>query len=389
MRKILFAPLFLLTLASFGQHSTLESDGLAVYPFNINSTDPNDLSYLDSIFQPYNIFALAEYHWNETTLKEEKIFLTYLTHTKGLDKIIIERPYAYGYWINEYLGTGDTVLLKTVTDRFWGFDYYREKTIRYVNYYEFYKWLYVFKRENNLSFKVVGIDLGLELKGNNGAFKLWAIQQFIGKFSLAKFFPMSYPTLGQLCEKEDTKFSELKKWFTTYKKELDASNKLIEERLKKDYADFLKINNGIENTIIYGNAKSKKYIIRERNMFKNFIGEIDSTDIVYAQFGHPHLAMIGGDRYRGFKGFGGGFMSHVVNDPKFASKILSIYFLCKGCKGPGWTTGHPGIFTQEEYDKIFNAIGETSVLIDFRNANNSYSDIHKYFQLSIFLTGDR
>ena len=135
MTKIIITILYILIFTYLrAQNNILESDGLVVYPFNINSTDPHELSYLDSIIQPYNIFGVAEYHWSETTLKEEKKFITYLAKIKGLDKIVIERPYAYGYWINEYLDTGDTVLLKTVTDKFWTFDYYRKKDIRYVNY---------------------------------------------------------------------------------------------------------------------------------------------------------------------------------------------------------------------------------------------------------------
>ncbi|MCF6297673.1 MAG: hypothetical protein L3J08_06775 [Flavobacteriaceae bacterium] len=380
MIKTLTIVISFLALNSFGQPTLLESDGLVVYPFNIDSTDPNELSYLDSIIQPYSIFALAEYHHSETTLKEEKKFIAYLAKIKGLDKIVIERSYAYGYWINEYLDTGDTLLLKIVTDKFWTFDYYHKKDVRYVNYYEFYKWLYNFKIQENLSFDVVGIDLD-QLR--HGTLSLWSIQHFIDKYALANYFPLSYSVLSELCRKQEPKYSELRKWNKTFQKELTDSSVEVKNSLKYDSTNFYKLIRGFESVLYSGKNMDSYY--RENNMLSNFIEEVDSTDIVYAQFGHPHLALIEGDRYRGIKNFGGGFMSHVVKNEKYKSKVLSIYLLCKGCKSAGYTTSHPGIFTQEEYDKIFRALDGESALIDFRNAKNGFSNIHKYFQLSIFL----
>ncbi len=383
MKKILTAIICFWALNGFGQPKLLESDGLVVYPFNINSTDPAKLSYLDSIIQPYNIFGVAEYHWSETTLKEEKKFITYIAHAKGLDKIVIERPFAYGYWINEYLATGDTLLLKTVVDKYWVNDYYLKKTIRYLNYYEFYKWLYAFKKEKGLTFKVIGIDLDQTL---NGSLELWSIKQFIERYSLSHYFVISYPELEKICLKPRPKFSELKKWHKTFKAELVESDKIVKNILKNDYVDFIKITKGIDAILNYG--KSMDAVFRENNMARNFIKEIDSTDIVYAQFGHLHLARGAGERYKVLNGFNGGFISKVENNSKFTSKVLSVYFLCKGCKVAGETTTHKGIFTQDEYDKIFDALDGKSALIDFRNAKNGFSDIHTYFQLSIFLNGE-
>jgi len=378
LRKILVTVLSLLTLTSFGQQSTLDSDGLVVYPFDIESTDPYNLAYLDSIIEPYNIFGLAEYHWNETTLKEEKKFLKYLSTRKSIDKIVIERPFTYSYWLNDYLSSGDTILLKSITDKVWRFDYWQKKDIRYVNYYEFYKWLYDFKKNNNLDFIMVGID---PTQSFDGSLELWSIKQFIDKYELSAYFPATYPLLEKLSNEEPPKSSELKKWAKKFDLEMKKSTHQIENKLKKDYQVFLKFSDGIEAVLHYRNGRNSEF--REPKMTKNFISEIKPTDIVYAQFGHPHLALTAGARYKGV-----GFMSDVVKSPNFESKVLSIYFLCKGCKGRGGLTGHRGIFTEEEYVKIYDSIEDESVLIDFRNAKNSFSDVKQYFQMSIFLSGE-
>lgn len=382
MRKILITFLSLLTLISFGQKSPLNSDGLAVYPFDIDSMDPQNLSYLDSIVEPYNIFGLAEYHWNETTLKESKKFITYLALTKGLDKIVIERPYAYGYWINKYLANGDTVLLKTVTDKFWSFDYSRDKSVRYVNYYEYYKWLFHFKNKNQLTFDIIGIDLDQKL---NGSLELWSIKQFIDKYNLSTSFPLSYPKMVQLCSEEQPKLSELKRWNKEFKEEFAVGKERINSLLAQEFVNFNKIAKGIDAIVKYNKNNS---VFRENNLVENFITEIDSTDIVYGQFGHIHILRSSGDRHKPLKGFDGGFISKVESDPKFKSKVLSVYLLCKGCKGLGGRTTHPGFFGQSDYNKIYSQIGDKSVLIDFRGAKNEFSDIPKSFQLSIFLSGE-
>ena len=89
---------------------TLSFSVFAQYPAEGYSL--NNPTFLDSTIANYNVFFTGEMHWAKENVNRQKKMIEYLSSKNSLDKIITERSYAFGHWINHFITTGDSLFLK-------------------------------------------------------------------------------------------------------------------------------------------------------------------------------------------------------------------------------------------------------------------------------------
>ncbi|MEO1054153.1 MAG: hypothetical protein AAFX87_26175 [Bacteroidota bacterium] len=231
--KALFIILSIFVISStacFAQEKT--QWGTVHYKADIRNADPEELSFLYRDLDQFNYFCASEFHRSEAAITQYKKFITYLSLKKGLDKLVMERPYAYGYLVSQYLATGDTTILKIATDTFWSFDKFGRKDEVSHDAYGLFKWLYEFMHKNDMSIKVVGVDLNQAL---HGTVELAAMQYLIEKHQVQAYFKQSYQALAKLAQSEKPSFGKLKKWVTQFDSELAEGAAAVKEKLGDEY----------------------------------------------------------------------------------------------------------------------------------------------------------
>ncbi len=403
MKKHIFLLLVYLFISFSTQgQSSVESFGIQPMPIDAPWPTPESLSFLDTELQNFNFFCASEFHRTEMALKQKKGFITYLSAKKGLDKLVIEFPYAYGYWINRYLESGDTTLLRTITDKHPTFDKSsRSKEITH-NSYRFFRWLYAFNQSDKNNIKVVGVDLN---ESEKAAIELWSIQQFLLKDSLFISFGESYDMLEGMVSSEKVKFSVIKKWMSLFNAEFKSNKKSVQEVMGAEYKEFEKIRLGIEDAVEYHNRRASQRAsrtYREQVLIRNFKREITPTDIIYAQFGAGHIFL--GDSFFSLRDKHDFMMTAINKDPKYANRTLSmeVHFECdiknddKPCRPSvlageytWWHEGIAGLGLKKEneatHDKLISSLNRRNVAIDLRNAKEGLYPLSKLYQYLIII----
>jgi len=350
------------------------------------------LSFLDTEVSKYNFFSANEFHRSAMALKQKKAFIKYLSDNKGLDKLVIEFPYTYGYWINQFLSNGDTTLLRKVTNTQWAYDKFKENLEVSHDSYSFFTWLREFKLSKNINIEVVGIDLD---QIHHASLGLWSVQQFLKKDQLKSIFENSNPDLDKLVEDETPNISKVEKWKEAFDKELSANDAKVKTILGTEYEHLKKILTSIDDDIAYESAGNKEEAsVRENVLIRNFKREIAPTDIIYAQFGEGHLWL---NEFHGMKNM----MATINEDPKYKGLTLNIKVHCERCKlgesntaykpyklrddGGYWWHDWIVTLSEEDHDKLINALTSEPTVIDVRNAKENFSQLSELFQYIVVL----
>ncbi len=374
----------------------LNTEGLIISPLEAEWPSPEALSFLDNELDKYNFFCANEYHRSAMALEQKKAFVTYLKENKGLDKLVIEFTYAYGYWVNKYLETGDTTLLRTVTNKAWSFDKFKKNLPISHDSYSFFKWLYAFNQQYEQGVRVYAIDLD---EMNHATLELWSIKQFLLKDSLFEHFNISFPFLLKLVNSPKPNISKVENWKLMFTSELLTNESKVVEGLGAEYKEFNKILIGIDDVIersnIKGNQISKQ---REKVLIRNFKREIEPTDIIYAQFGAGHLFLHKSYiyEYTGYEFL----MTAIEADLIYKGRALNIFIHCAECslgtsrtaykpyrlKENGGATSHAPIDGLEDRDfhlRIDSLLNNESSSIDLRESKDELLQLSKLYQFLV------
>lgn len=100
-------------------------------------------------------FIVSEIHGFQVNTEMKYQFITYLNQVKNLRYILLEISFSSGYLLNEYLQTGDELLLKQV------FSFYKGSTFYTIEEYQFYQKLYIYNQSlsDNQKLILIGIDI--------------------------------------------------------------------------------------------------------------------------------------------------------------------------------------------------------------------------------------
>ncbi len=385
------------TLLSFNiLAQELNTEGLIISPLKAEWPSAEALSFLDNELGKYNFFCANEYHRSAMALEQKKAFITYLKENKGLDKLVIELPYAYGYWINKYLDTGDTLLLRNVTSKWWAYDKFRKNLAISHDSFAFFEWLYGFNKKHDKPVKVAAIDLD---EAQHAALELWSIKKFLMTDSLYTLFKKSYPKLNKLIKDETPGLGSTKSWKVNFEIELKVNETKVKQVLGSEFDEMQKILLGIDDVIERYTIKDKeRRQQRESVLIRNFKREIKPTDIIYAQFGAGHLFLHQDYLYerRGYK-----FVMTVIEDePLYKGRTLNIFVHCAECnlgssrtaykpyrlKENGGSTSHGPVDGIEERDfhlKIDSLLNNKSSSIDIRNSKDELLQLSKLYQFLV------
>jgi len=297
--RILFLFFMLLPIAIFSQKN--ESD--------YSLTNP---TFLDSTISNYNIVFSSEIHWSKQNLKRRENLISYLANKNSLNKIVLEIGFIYGFWINKYMETGDTIFFKEFTDAY-GFMNSAGDDTNYTNTYNYYVKLRHLLKGKQVEF--VGIDL--EFAHTHPKSTLWSFIQLTKHYPQLKIYAESTKKASMLLLQNKVKGNDLKKWFLRLKKELKK------EKISNDvFSRFIKnIDESIDFPVLRG------FIYREKIMYQNFLDMIDKSDKVYGQFGLSHIML--NNRKEMTKNR---LATYLNQNQLFKDKILSIGLVCYDCQ---------------------------------------------------------
>jgi len=376
--KFLFSAILLIVsnLLCSAQTDIVSSANLSFYPFDIKDFSPNSMPYLDSVAGRYNHFIAAEYHGQSSALQLQKKMISYLSVSRGLNKIVLESSYAEGFWLNKYLDSGDTSLLREVTDRYTlRYSHVGVKEEKLYNYYEYYKWLYHFLREHEIQIEIVGIDI----TQFDWKTEVWAIQKFFDEYNLSSDFEISDQGLLNLQSQKKVGLKNMRNWLVGFYKELDPKSSIVRNKLGADWVRFERfLTNLADATPKNGLARKLGY--RDSIMYKNFVNYISPNDVAYSQFGHAHIPLKVGDRQIKSQRRTDVFVTLLEQDSLFKGRTMAFNLLCFQC-----FKVYSYLLTEEESEALAEATGNKPTLIDFRFATNELEDFSDYFQYTIFI----
>ncbi|MEQ9405758.1 MAG: hypothetical protein RIM99_19360 [Cyclobacteriaceae bacterium] len=387
-----FIAVLFFVLSGLSQEKT--SWGTINYPVDVESMETGDLSFLNSDLENYNYFCTSEFHRSELAIAQYKKFIKYLIENKGLDKLVMERPYAYGYLITKYLQSGDTILLRAATDEFWSFDKFKMEDEVSHDAFSLFSWLYQYLQERNETIEVVGIDVNQSL---HGTIELYTLLSLVDSYDISDFFPKTYQQLQELENLDKPALGKLKSWLYDFKEEFKSGERDIKEKLEKDFTHFQQTIIAIDDLLIYGNGSRKGKKHREETMVRNFKNQVAPEDVIYAQFGAGHIAI---GELPNFSGF----MAMLQKEDDYANRTLSISIHCIKCQlGESTTAFKPYILFEdgsgywwsdsaytlneagEEKKMLIDQLNQTDMAIDFRDATKPFDYVKNRFQYVIIL----
>ena len=346
---------FILTISIVVILNFISSAQNRVKDYNIENP-----TFLDSTLNNYDLFFSAEMHWRKENIGRKKNIIKYLSERNSLDFIVVERSYAFGHWINYYMETGDSLLLKEFlsVDNFFS----TMKGVVYEDEYKFYLWLREFNINNNLSIKVIGIDLASLWKGE---IALWSFLKFTKQNPvLQEKFSLDILKAKELMLKDKISISDIKKWLNNVT--LSAGKTTINDPQFLDY--LYNLNQSIKW------ARGNKMNFRDREIANNFKRYIPKDKKVYGQYGSGHVLLKSENRIP-FQSF----VSILNLESNYKGKILSIGLICFGCNEFGEFPGddlYIPFLTKEEFLRLRPQFLKLrhNTLVDLRETNELIKD---------------
>lgn len=384
-RIYLFIAFVVISLSNTKAQEEITEFDIKVYPFDKNSNNPSSIAYLDTIFSDYNHFFMDEYHGKSVGENLKKKFIHYLAVKKGLDKIVMEEPYAYGYWVNQYLPTGDTVLLKNFLTNYYLTDYGKSDASRVGEYYDFFEWVHDLNSKQEIKIRVEGIDMNIvNLKSD-----FWTLKQLFEDYNLTEEFPKDYRRVLQLEQKKKVSHWQAKRWIKNFNKNKVAKEDILIQKLKDNFIHFDKIISNLSDALKMHTIRSYFFHptgYRDSLMHIQYIQQVKPDEVAFSQFGGWHMLLSMGEKVQqlpGHKPEFKSFTSILQKNSDYSGRCLSIN-LIYGEKDYTWGSY---FFSNEEYNELRSITKYQEVLLDFRNAKGAYSNISEYYKIAIFLNG--
>ena len=212
----------------------------------------------DFQFEPgdFKLFGFAAYHGSQKTEEAEIILLKKLLSKKSIQYYLPEVDFSMGYYFNEYLKNGDTLLLKPLVEEYG----YRAPQESSISIYK--KWQAVKSLNDDLpeedKLQVVGVDcivsnkypikLILELTTESNE---WPLRDSL--LSLSLNLQTNYSSFSNSESKE-----LLKKWVADYEQHIDNYSSFIQDTF-------------ILNHVIQDIKRSFGKLEREPTIYENYI----------------------------------------------------------------------------------------------------------------------
>lgn len=205
----------------------------------------------------FKIIGFGAYHGSQETENVENILLEKLIQNKKIKYYLPETDFGIAYYFNQYLKSGDTILLKDLVKHY-GNRVPQEKTIETYN-----KWKKIKKINDNQlpinRIEVVGVDMIVTYK--------YTSKLLIDFFHAEKGKYKSYDTLVEMVKMDTTDYSPN---YDSYSKSV-LKNFLTEYENNKTYFQSISKNLKITDNLIENINLTFKKREREKTIYENYL----------------------------------------------------------------------------------------------------------------------
>lgn len=223
----------------------------------------------------FKIIGFGAYHGSQLTENAEKILLEKLIKKCKIKYYLPETDFAIAYYFNQYLKSGDTILLKDLVKHY-GVRVPQEKAIETYN-----KWKGIKKINDDLlaqdKIEVIGIDLIVTYK--------YASKLLIELFQVEKGKYKSYDDLVQMVQIDTTDYSPN---YNSYSQKI-LKDFLIDVDKNKDYFQSISKNKNTTDNLIENISVTFKKRNREKTIYDNYL----SLDTLYHFKSNPQFVRMG------------------------------------------------------------------------------------------------
>jgi hypothetical protein len=214
--------------------------------------------------QDFKIIGFGAYHGSQETEKVEKILLEKLIQNNKIKYYLPETDFGIAFYFNQYLKSGDTLLLKDLVK------HYGERVPQEKSVETYYKWQNIKKLNDAQSEKnrieVVGIDLIVTYKYTSKLL-LELLQTEPGKF-------ISYDNLATMVRLDTSDYSPN---YDSYSKSILKAF-LADYEINKSYFQSISKNPKITDNLIHNIQLTFKKREREKTIFENYLALNDLYD---------------------------------------------------------------------------------------------------------------
>ena len=205
----------------------------------------------------FKIIGFGAYHGSQETEKAENILLENLINKNKVKYYLPETDLGIAYYFNQYLKSGDTILLKDLV-RHYGVRVPQEKSIETYNKWKGIKKINDNQPENN-KIQVVGIDIIVTYK--------YTSKLLIELLKIEKGKYKSYDNLHEMVKIDTTDFSP---YYDSYSKNI-LKNFIVDYENDKTYFNSIANNKIITDNLIENIKLTLKKQDREKTIFDNYL----------------------------------------------------------------------------------------------------------------------
>lgn len=203
------------------------------------------------------IIGFGAYHGSQETENAENILLQKLIQNKKIKYYLPETDFGIAYYINQYLKSGDTILLKDLVKHY-GYRVPQEKSIETYN-----KWKKIKEINDNQLAKdkieVLGVDIIVTYK--------YSSKLLIELFQIEKGKYKSYDNLVEMVKIDTTDFSPN---YDSYSKNI-LKDFILDYENNKTYFQSISNNKNITDNLIENINLTFKKRDREKTIYDNYL----------------------------------------------------------------------------------------------------------------------
>ena len=280
--------------------------------FSVDSTEWNDLDFLDERLDKAEIILIGESHGIECNQKIEMKFLKYLYTNHGVRYYLCELPHSVCMKMNDFLASGNIDILDEFFIHAKGTNTYTEEIYQ--------KWLELYEFNKSLpeadKVKVVGVECELVTE--------YAMEVIVELLSTEKEVPLEIADIMNQLIKKSYRCEDIE--YILY--EIEVNEPIYKEYVGEE--NLFHIRHILENIEIgyfvhEKNTDQERYMIRDQAMYKNFVklSAFNEQGKYFGQFGLNHVYQM---EERGVRGF-----ASRLKENGYDGKIVSIPIEYKNC----------------------------------------------------------
>lgn len=275
LSAIIFFILIFLNL--YAQNHDCEGQ-INVHSITLETSEVDDLNFLDSLILDKNYFFFSEAHGNRHTFEVAQKLINYLASHDKLDWVALETDYAHGYELNHYLETGNAQRLRSFLKLQPDFATYEN-----LDYFLHYRTLKALHDSLGVKFRFAGIDVCKEgFKGST-----FSILHLFSNLSASDAITTIVLDGNDLLQRKEISYRNMQKWVDKINSQkVQIRKAFINENQLNKYEQLENILFNVQQSLI---IRSMKPVNREAEIADNFQRYFDQNDNVYCQFGYGHV----------------------------------------------------------------------------------------------------